>query len=138
MGKGEIPNAFSSLYNYQKCALKQYGSMSNSNKVYKVCTAAPRCEQGDKEHVSSVKKPNKKQNRAGGLYAVYKSRLFCQQMQVSPSVALRGTRLWNKPGDLRSPCLSQNAMRMGHLRRSVLDQQWLFPPYQIFHSSPYS
>lgn len=47
------------------------------------------------------------------------------QMQVSPSVVLRGTRLWNKPGDLRSPCLSQNAMRMGRLRRSVLDHPWL-------------
>lgn len=40
------------------------------------------------------------------------------QMQVSPSVALRGPRLWSRPGDLRSPCLSQSAMRMGHLPRS--------------------
>lgn len=39
------------------------------------------------------------------------------QMQVSPSVGLRGTRRWNRPGDLRS--LSQNAMRMEHLPRSV-------------------
>lgn len=40
-------------------------------------------------------------------------------MQVSPSAALRGTRLWNKPGDLRSPCLSQNATRTERLPRSV-------------------
>lgn len=48
------------------------------------------------------------------------------QMQVSPSVVLRGTRLWKKPGDLKSPCLSQNAMMMEHLPRSVSTDFFFF------------
>ena len=47
-------------------------------------------------------------------------------MRVSPSAVLRGTRLWNKPGDHRSPCLSQNATRMERLLRSVS------PPHQSY------
>lgn len=52
------------------------------------------------------------------------------QMQDSPSVVLRGTRLWSKPEDLslQSPCSSQNAMTMEHLPRSVSDHLRLFPP----------
>lgn len=51
------------------------------------------------------------------------------QMQDSPSVVLRGTRLWSKPEDLslQSPCSSQNAMKMEHLPRSVSDHPQLFP-----------
>lgn len=58
------------------------------------------------------------------------------QMQVSPSVVLRGTRLWNKPGDLRSPCLSQNATRMERLPRSVsLPPQMSSPLFFTLHLS---
>lgn len=51
------------------------------------------------------------------------------QMQDSPSVVLRGTRLWSKPEDLslQSPCSSQNAMKMEHLPRSVSNHPRLFP-----------
>lgn len=41
------------------------------------------------------------------------------QMRVSQSVVLREPRLWNKPEDLKSPCLSQIATRMERLPRSV-------------------
>lgn len=51
------------------------------------------------------------------------------QMQDSPSVVLRGTRLLSKPEDLslQSPCSSQNAMKMEHLPRSVSNHPRLFP-----------
>lgn len=56
------------------------------------------------------------------------------QMQVSPSVVLRGTRLWNKPGDLRSPYLSQNATRMERLPRSLLPQIYFPSCFSPFNS----
>lgn len=57
------------------------------------------------------------------------------QMQVSPSVVLRGPRLWNKPGGLMSPYLSQNAMRMEHLPRSDSEMPLLSVPWclLLFH-----
>lgn len=91
--------------------------MANSSKLW-LYWSGPRCEQGagDKEQMCSVKKITV-------VLEVCKQclRTDCPvnmlQMQVSLSVGLRGTRRWNKPGDLRS--LSQNAMRMEHLPRSV-------------------
>lgn len=61
-------------------------------------------------------------------------RCFVLQMQVSPSAALRGTRRWNRPGDLRSPCSSRNATRTEHLPRS----KTFFPAIFFFfaRSSP--
>lgn len=50
------------------------------------------------------------------------------QMRLSPSVALRGARLWSRPGGLRRPCLSQNATRMEPLRRSV---RRCLPPFPL-------
>lgn len=50
--------------------------------------------------------------------------------EARPSAMLRGARLWNKQGDHRSPRLSQNATRTGHLHKSV-SQLFIFLPLKL-------